>query len=225
IIRDVVLDRCWRVASAFDGRDLAKSAVSEVAHIELRPRNIGSRIKRVEDPRLLIGQGMFTDDRTVPGTLHVAFLRSIHAHALLSYIDAGRAAGMPRGVGNYTAEDLGGLVWPLPATPQMNNYHATSMYPQARSKVRYVGEPIVAVVAKSRYLAEDALDRVEVAYMPLTSVVDPQFAVLQNAPLLHEEAGTNVLAEREFVRGDIEAEMMGAPVRVGGQFRFHRKAP
>src|SRR5262249_14019483 len=111
IIRDVVLDRCWRVASAFDGRDLAKSAVSEVAHIELRPRNIGSRIKRVEDPRLLIGQGMFTDDRTVPGTLHVAFLRSIHAHALISYIDAGRAAGVPGGVGISTAQEFGGFGW------------------------------------------------------------------------------------------------------------------
>jgi len=199
--------------------------VTEDAHIELRPRNIGSRIKRVEDPRLLIGQGMFTGDRMVPGTLHVAFLRSIHAHALLSYIDAGRAAGMPGVVGIYTAQDFEGLVGPIRATSQMRNYHATSMYPLARSKVRYVGEPIVAVVAKSRYLAEDALDRVEVTYKPLTSVVDPQFAVLQNAPLLHEEAGTNVLAERAFARGDIEAEMIAAPVRVGGRFRFHRKAP
>src|SRR5215469_107403 len=121
-----------------------KSAVSEVAHIELRPRNIGSRIKRVEDPRLLIGQGMFTDDRTVPGTLHVAFLRSIHAHALISHIDAGRAAEMPGVVAIYTAEDLEGLVGPIRATSQMRNYHATSMYPLARSKVRYVGEPIVA---------------------------------------------------------------------------------
>jgi hypothetical protein len=69
-------------------------------------------------------------------------------------------------------------------------------------------------------LAAAGLDRVEVTYKPLRSVVDPQFAVLQNAPLLHEEAGTNVLAEREFVRGDIEAEMMAAPVRVGGRFRF-----
>jgi len=84
--------------------------VTEVAHIELRPRNIGSRIKRVEDPRLLIGQGMFTDDRTLPGTLHIAFLRSIHAHALISHIDAGRAAEMPGVVGIYTAEDLEGLV-------------------------------------------------------------------------------------------------------------------
>src|SRR5215813_9689918 len=213
------------IASAFDGRDLAESAVTEVAHIELRPRNIGSRIKRVEDPRLLLGQGMFTDDRMVPGSLHVAFLRSIHAHALIAYIDAGRAPGMPGVVGIYTAQDLEGLVGPMRATSQMRNYHATSMYPLARSKVRYVGEPIVAVLAKSRYLAEDALDRVEVAYKPLTSVVDPQLAVLPNAPLLHEEAGANVLAEREFVRGDIQAEMMGAPVRVGGQFRFHRKAP
>ena len=66
------------IASAFDGRDLAERAVTEVAHIELRPRSIGARIKRVEDRRLLTGQGMFTDDRAVAGALHVAFQRSIH---------------------------------------------------------------------------------------------------------------------------------------------------
>ena len=62
------------IASAFDGRDLAERAVTEVAHIELRPRNIGARIKRVEDRRLLTGQGMFTDDRAVAGAPHVAAL-------------------------------------------------------------------------------------------------------------------------------------------------------
>ena len=71
----------------------------------------------------------------------------------------------------------------------------------------------------ARSLAAAGLDRVEVTYKPLRSVVDPQFAVLQNAPLLHEEAGTNVLAEREFVRGDIEAENDGS-TGAGGRFRF-----
>src|SRR5215469_5964807 len=212
------------IVSAFDGRDLAERAVTEVAHID-RPRNIGSRIKRVEDQRLLAGQGLFTDDRAVAGTLHVAFQRSVHAHAVISSIDVGSAAEMPGVVGIYTAEQIDDLVKPVRATSRMRDYHATPIYPLARGKVRYVGEPVVAVVAKSRYLAEDALDRIEVAYEPLTPVVDPQLAVLQNAILLHEEAGTNVLAQREFGRGDIEAEMWAAPLRVGGRFRFHRKTP
>ena len=78
--------------------------MTEVAHIELRPRSIGARIKRVEDRRLLTGQGMFTDDRAVAGALHVAFQRSIHAHAIISHIDVGSAAEMPEVVGIYTAD-------------------------------------------------------------------------------------------------------------------------
>src|SRR5438067_11537348 len=198
---------------------------TDVEQIEVRPRNIGSRIKRVEDRRLLTGQGMFTDDRAVPGALHVAFLRSIHAHALISCIDIGTATDVPGVVGIYKAEHLEALVPPVRATSRMRNYHATPIYPLARGKVRYVGEPVVAVVAESRSLAEDALDRIEIAYEPLTPVVDPQLALLQDAILLHEEAGTNVLAQREFGRGDIETELAAAPVRVGGRFRFHRKAP
>ena len=199
--------------------------MTEAAYIRLRPRSIGARIKRVEDRRLLTGQGMFTDDRLVSGALHVAFLRSIHAHALISRIETGLAAEMPGVVAIYTAEHLEGLVKPVRATSRMRDYHATSMYPLARGKVRYVGEPVVAVLAKSRYLAEDALGRIEIAYKPLTPVVDPQLALLQNAPLLHEEAGTNVLAKREFLRGDIEAAMAAAPIQVGGRFRFYRKTP
>ena len=110
---------------------------------------------------------------------------------------------MPGVVGIYAAEHLEALVPPVRATSRMRNYHATPIYPLARGKVRYVGEPIVAVLAESRYLAEDAFDPIEIAYEPLTPVVDPELAILQDATLLHEEAGTNVLAQREFGRGDI----------------------
>src|SRR5690348_7881384 len=160
--------------------------MTETAQIGLRPRNIGARIKRVEDRRLLMGQGMFTDDCAVAGALHVAFERSVHAHALISRIDVESAAKMPGVVGIYTAEHLEGLVKPVRATSRMRDYHATPMYPLARGKVRYVGEPVIAVLAESRYLAEDALDRVEIAYEALTPVVDPELAVLQNTSLLHE---------------------------------------
>ncbi|MBV9584553.1 MAG: xanthine dehydrogenase family protein [Alphaproteobacteria bacterium] len=193
--------------------------------MDLRPRNIGSRVKRVEDRRLLTGQGMFTDDRHVAGALYVTFLRSLHAHARISFIDIEPAKDLPGVAGIYTAEHLEGLVRPVRATSRMRNYHATPMYPLARGKVRYVGEPVVAVVAESRSPAEDALERIDIEYEPLTPVVDPQLAVLPNATLLHGEAGTNVLAQREFARGDIDAEMAAAPVRVGCLFRFHRKAP
>jgi len=191
----------------------------------LRPKNIGARVQRVEDRRLLTGQGAFTDDRIVPGTLHVAFRRSDHAHALISRISTSAAAEMPGVLAVYTAHDFDDLVEPVRASSRLKDYRATELYPLARDKVCYVGEPVVAVLAENRYLAEDALVRIEIAYEPLETAIDPEKAVRADAPLLHKEAGTNVLAMREFARGDVEAEMAAAPVRVGGRFRFHRKTP
>jgi aerobic carbon-monoxide dehydrogenase large subunit len=191
----------------------------------LRPKNIGARVKRVEDRRLLTGQGAFTDDRIVPGALHVAFRRSDHAHARISRISISAAVEMPGVFAVYTAEDLHDLVEPVRASSRLKDYHATTLYPLACDKVRYVGEPVVAVLAENRYVAEDALARIEIAYEPLGTVIDPEVAVRADAPLLHEEAGTNVLTTRQFTRGDIGAEMTSAPVRIGGRFRFHRKTP
>jgi carbon-monoxide dehydrogenase large subunit len=168
---------------------------------------------------------MFTADRLVPGALHVAFRRSDHAHALISRVDTAAAAEMPGVFAVYTAQDLDELIEPVRAPSRMRDYHATDLYPLARDKVRYVGEPVAAVLAESRHLAEDARDRIEIAYEPLTPATDPETAVREDAPLLHEEAGTNVLAARVFAHGDIDAELAAAPARVGGRFRFHRKTP
>ncbi len=107
----------------------------------------------------------------------------------------------------------------------MKNYHATPIFALARGKVRYVGEPVVGVVAESRYQAEDALELIAIDYEPLPVVIDPEAAVRPGAPLLHEEAGTNVLVAREFKRGDADAAFAAAPVRVAGRFRMHRKTP
>ena len=192
---------------------------------ELRPKIIGARIKRVEDPRLLTGGGAFADDRVTPGALHVAFRRSDHAHARIKRIDCSAARAVAGIVGIFIGEDLERLVKPIVATSRMKNYYATPINVLARRKVRYVGEPIVAVLGESRYVAEDALDLIEIAFEPLGDVVDPEKAVRPDAPLLHEEAGSNVLVSREFVRGDVDATFAGAPVRVGGRFRFHRKTP
>jgi len=192
---------------------------------ELRPKFIGARIKRVEDPRLLTGEGAFADDRLVPGALHVAFRRSDHAHAAIVGIDCSAATALPGVAGVFTAQDLDRLVGPVVATSRMKNYHATPMRVLARGKVRYVGEPIVAVLADDRYLAEDAVEHVAIELAPLADVVDPERAILPGAALLHEDAGTNVLVAREFSRGAVDDAMASARVRVGGRFRFHRKTP
>jgi carbon-monoxide dehydrogenase large subunit len=191
----------------------------------IRPRNIGARVRRVEDPRLLTGAGQFTADRIVPGALHIAFRRGDEAHARIGRIEAAAAAAMPGVAAIFTAAELEGLVGPVRATSRMADYHATDIYPLAHGRVRYVGEPVVAVLAESRDLAEDAAERVEIAYEPLPPLVDPEAAAAPGAPLLHDEAGTNVLAAREFARGDVAAAMAEAAVRVSARFRFHRKAP
>jgi aerobic carbon-monoxide dehydrogenase large subunit len=191
----------------------------------LRPRNIGARVRRVEDRRLLTGQGAFTADRAVAGALHVAFRRSDHPHALISSTGTAAAAAMPGVFAVYTAQDLQDLVEPVQATSRLKDYHATTFYPLAREKVCYVGEPVAAVLAENRYVAEDARDRIEIAYEPLEPVIDAETALVTDAPLLHEEAGINVLALREFARGDVEAEIAASAIRVGGRFRFHRKTP
>jgi carbon-monoxide dehydrogenase large subunit len=191
----------------------------------LRPRYIGARVKRVEDPRLLTGEGAFAADRRVPGALHLVLRRSEHAHAAILAVETAEAARLPGVAAILTAADLEGVVAPLRATSRMRDYHSTELFPLARGKVRYVGEPVVAAVAASRDLAEEAAERVAIRYAPLPAVADPEAAARRDAPLLHAEAGTNVLLRREFARGDAAAEIAAAPVRVAGHFRFRRKAP
>jgi carbon-monoxide dehydrogenase large subunit len=190
-----------------------------------RPKIIGARITRTEDPRLLTGLGAYTDDRQVARVLHVAFRRSEHAHARIVSVDCQAARAAPGVVAVLTAEDLEALVQPLRATSRMKGYYATPILPLARHKVRHVGEAIVGVVAESRYLAEDALELIEVDFERLASAGDPAEAAREGAPLLHEEAGTNVIVSREFKRGDVDAAFAQAPVRVGGRFRMRRHTP
>jgi aerobic carbon-monoxide dehydrogenase large subunit len=197
--------------------------MNDAPEIHARPKIVGARIKRTEDPRLLTGLGAYTDDRQVMRVLHVAFRRSDQAHARIRSIDCSAARAAPGVVAVLTAEDLSAAVRPLVATSRMPNYYPTPLLPLAQHKVRYVGEPVVGVIAQSRYHAEDALELIAIDYEPLAAVSDPEAAARSGAALLHEEAGTNVLVSREFKRGDVDAAAQSAPVRVKGRFRMHRK--
>ena len=192
--------------------------------VDSRPKLVGARVKRSEDPRLLSGSGTFVDDRTAPRLLHLGVKRSAEAHARIAGIDVG-AARLPGVAAIMTAADLAGVVKPIRATSRMRDYRATTMPLLAADKVRFVGEPVVAVVAESRYVAEDALDRIDIAYDKLPPLADPEAAATDGAPLLHEEAGGNIIAARTFARGDAAMALAAAPVRVGGRFRFRRKTP
>jgi aerobic carbon-monoxide dehydrogenase large subunit len=191
----------------------------------LRPKHVGAAIRRTEDPRLLTGNGEYAADRKPDRLLHLAFLRSSQPHAKIARIDTAAAQAAPGVVAVLTAEDIANDFKPVIPFSRMPSYYATPIVPLASGKVRYVGEAVAAVVASSRYLAEDALELIEVDYEPLGAVTRAETAVASNAPLLHEEAGTNVLIAREFRKGDAAAALGAAAVRVGGRFEMTRKAP
>jgi aerobic carbon-monoxide dehydrogenase large subunit len=192
---------------------------------EIRPGYIGARVNRFEDARLLVGDGTFVDNRLVPGLLHVALKRSDQPHARIKTIDTSAAAAMPGVVGVFTAGDLDGMITPIRATSRMKGYQSTPLHALAIDKLRYVGEPVVAVVAENRYLAEDAVGKIIIEAEPLPALVDPEQSAADGAPLLHEEMDSNILAVREFTKGDVDGVMAGAAITVGGRFRFHRKSP
>jgi aerobic carbon-monoxide dehydrogenase large subunit len=188
------------------------------------PQIIGASVKRVEDQRLLTGHGRYVADLAVPGVLHVAFLRSPHAHARLLGIDAAAARSLPGVTAIFTGLDLRQHVRSIRAASRTAGYIATDMPALASEKVRYSGEALAAVVAESRYVAEDATDRISVEYEPLEPVTDARHAVAARRPLVHDGIAENVILSRRFSQGDVAASFDGAAAVVRDRFRFHRHA-
>ncbi len=190
-----------------------------------RPQYVGARVTRREDPRLLTGDGNYVADIKRHGMVHIAFRRSDHAHARITYLDAEAARTLPGVIAVYTGEDIARLANPYQATSRMKNYQATFIPPVAVDKVRYVGEAVVAIVADSRYAAEDALSAIDVGYEPLAVLVDPETSAQSDAPKLHEDLASNVLAEREFARGEVDDGFARAAATAGTRFHFTRTTP
>ena len=192
-------------------------------------RQIGERVRRNEDARLLTGRALFVDDVRLEGMVHVAFLRSQHAHARLVRVDATAARGRPGVVAVYTAADLGDywrpgplLVPPPPIAGLV--FNACTQVPLARDKLRHVGEPIAMVVAESRYLAEDALDDITVDAEPLPAVVDLENALHEGAPRVHEHLPSNVAAHAIQRKGDYAEAKRRAHRVIKRRFRYDRGA-
>ena len=169
---------------------------------------IGKRIRRNEDARLLTGQALFVDDVDIPGMLHAAFLRSDYAHARLLSVDTSAAREREGVVAVYTAEDMGDewkpgppLVSP-PATVENVLFNSRTQPPLVKDKVRHAGEPIAVVIAKSRYIAEDAVEDIIVDLEPLPAVVDLEKALEADSVLIHEDLGTNLAAQMVQSKGD-----------------------
>ena len=185
---------------------------------------IGAPVRRVEDARLLTGHGRFVADLVLPRMLHAAFLRSPHAHARIRDLDLSRARSAPGVAACLGADDLRPHSRPIRAESRMKGYRATDFPPLAVGKVRYAGEAVAVVVAESRYAAEDGVEQIDVRWEPLPVVAGVEAGAAEGSPLLHEEAGSNVLLSRAFVQGDADRALADAAVVVGDRFRFHRHA-
>jgi aerobic carbon-monoxide dehydrogenase large subunit len=189
---------------------------------------VGARLKRREDRRFLTGRGSYVDDYRPPGLLHAAFVRSQDSHARILRIDTAEARKLPGVAGVLTGGEMARWAAAVRARSTMPTYKETALSPLAVEKVRHVGEAVAVVVAESRYIAEDALDRIAVDYDPLPPVSDMEAAAMPDAPLLHEEAGTNVIVTREFSRlaptaSGAEGAAAGRDeIAVKDRFRFHR---
>ena len=180
---------------------------------------LGKPILRKEDPALLSGRGRYADDLPTPvGTLHAHVVRSPHAHAEIVRID-GTAALAHDGVwAVITGEDIRKLSDPFLIAVKA----PVQQWALAVERVRYVGEPVVLVVAENRYIAEDAAELVEIEYAPLEAVLDPQAACESAAPLLHPQAKTNEISVRDFSYGDTKAAFARADHRIAMTVEFPR---
>src|SRR5258708_19396633 len=147
---------------------------------------IGASVKRVEDPRFLTGQGHYVDDMKLPGMAYAAFLRSAYAHARI-VVDASEARALPGVYAVFTAADLAGVINPITGDTSMPGTKALPHTALASDKVRFVGDLIAMVVAERRYVAEDAVDLIQVDYDPLPPVPRIAVALGPSTPPLYQE--------------------------------------
>ena len=153
---------------------------------------VGQRMLRREDPALLTGESKFSNDLAVVGALHLAVVRSPHAHARIVSVDLAAALASPGVVAAYSGADLastwaGPMPCAWPVTADMKN---PTHYPLAVSKAAYVGDGVACVLATSAVAARDAAELVEVEYEPLGAVIDLEDA-LSDRVVIHDELGTN----------------------------------
>jgi carbon-monoxide dehydrogenase large subunit len=169
---------------------------------------IGAKIHRREDPRLITGHGRFVDDMTRPAMVHMAIVRSTHAHAKIRSIDPSEAKKAPGVLAVYTYADFkdhitGGL--PVSASFVAEKKQVPNQFPIAHDEVVYQGEPIAVVLADERYQAADAASLVQVEYDPLPAVVDIEKAMEKGSPTVHSGAPDNIGWELTYTPDSPEA--------------------
>src|SRR3989454_9716504 len=188
-------------------------------------RWFGAPVQRTEDPRLLRGKGNYVDDIDLPDMLHAAVLRSPHARARIVNIDSSAARELPGVHLVLTAVDLGDVLEPSPLlVPHHALTQPRTQLPLALNEVHYVGEAVAFVVADSRYIAEDALDLIDVEYEPLPVVHSLEVASAKDALLVHADVPDNVAAHFIQSVGDPDGIFATAPHTIRETMNIERGA-
>ena len=188
-------------------------------------RYVGQAMKRKEDPRLVSGTSTYVDDVVLPGMLHMAVTRSMHAHARIKRIDTSKAQRLPGVVAVVTGEEVAAHCGLIPCAASLPNMKRAQRHLLATNKVRFVGEPVAAVVAEDKYIARDAADLIEIDYEPLPVVVDPEKAMDPASPRLYEEFSDNIAFNFFFETGNTEEAFKKADVIVKERLINQRLAP
>jgi carbon-monoxide dehydrogenase large subunit len=185
---------------------------------------VGQRVKRTEDPRLIKGLAHYVDDIRLPDTLHVAFVRSMYAHARLASVDVSEALKAPGVVAVYTGKDVV-KIGAVPCAAALPDLKVPDHRVLAGDKVYFVGHPIAAIVATSPYAARDAVDLVMVDYEELPAVVDAEAAAQDGGDVIHEQFGSNVAYKLTAGEGDIEAALRSSDRVIKQRIVNQRLAP
>jgi carbon-monoxide dehydrogenase large subunit len=185
-------------------------------------RYVSRSIKRQEDPPLLMGRAHFMGDQMLPGLLAVKFLRSPHAHARIVGIDMRQARARPGVEAVVSGADLAASTRPIRAAMSGSGYKESRWPALAQGKVRFVGEPVAAVVAVDPYRAEDALEAITVTYDPLPAVTEAEASMRPEAPRLHDELPDNILFQTHFEQGGVQAALESAEIKLSETFRHAR---
>jgi aerobic carbon-monoxide dehydrogenase large subunit len=183
---------------------------------------IGQRIARREDPRFLTGRTRYVDDLRLPGLVHAAFARSVHAHADISAIRTAAAAAHPGVVGILTSEEAVQASTSIRCDSLFPEWKGTEFPILAWPRVRFVGEAVAVVAAADRYDAEDAAELIEIEYRPRPVVIDLETAAEPGGPVIHERWGDNLFIDRRVKQGDIDAAFAQADLVWERTYRTHR---
>ncbi len=178
------------------------------------PRFFGKRMKRVEDPRFLLGHARYIDDITRPGMLYASFTRSSDAHARLSEVDVGLALEQDGVVAALSGADVRERTSPMRGDSTMPNWQGSEYWALAPELVRFVGEPVACVVAEDKYVAEDAAELVRVEYESLQPITDVHQALAEGAPVLHDGWSDNCFIRRHYETDGFSESMELCPHRL-----------